>query len=297
VASAAEPIIEVAVREGDAVTRGQVLVRLDPRRHSARVEAAEARAARAEARLAELERGGREERREQARADVAAARSELEQALLDRARAAALVEEGVQPQAELDVTTTRVETAEARLRRERAALDEMVSGATTEELRQARSELDAAVAELADLEVELERLTVRAPVDARVDALPFEVGEAPGVGATLVVLLSSGPPYARIYVPEPELARATVGTPARVEADATTRAGERESLEGRVRFVSREATFTPHYALSERDRHRLAFVAEVEITGPSVEAARDLPAGLPVRVELLREEPAASRPP
>ena len=289
VAPVSEPIVELSVEPGDLVGSGDALARLDPSRYEARLEAARARARRAEARLQELERGGREERREQARAAIAATRSELEQVLLDAARAEALVAQGVQAQAALDTARTRVRTTEARLEEQRAALDELVSGATLEELRQARSELDAAIAETVDLEIALDRLIVRAPVDGRVDAVPYEVGEQPPAGARLVVLLARDAPYARVYVPEPRLAGVRVGAPARIEADALREGVGSEALTGRVRFVSREATFTPHYALSERDRHRLAFVAEVELTAESAALARDLPVGLPVRVELVPE--------
>jgi HlyD family secretion protein len=54
-----------------------------------------------------------------------------------------------------------------------------------------------------------------------------------------------------------------------------------DAFEGRVRTVSSEAVFTPYFALTERDRSRLAFVAEVDLIG---ETAARLPVGLPVEV-------------
>ena len=278
VASASEPIAELFVHEGDRVKRLQPLGRLDDRRGVARLAGAEARVRRAEARLAELERGARSEQRAQVVARLAADRAELAQARLDHERAARLVASEVLPQEEADLTATRLDAARAKLAEDEAALDEMVSGATAEELRQARADLEAAEADAASLRVDLERMSPVAPVDARVDAVPYRVGELPGAGATLFVLLSSARPHARVHVPEDELARAAVGTAATVEAD-----GLDAPLSGCLRFVSREAAFTPHFALSEHDRHRLSFVAEVELTG---ESADDLPTGLPVRVQL-----------
>ena len=54
-----------------------------------------------------------------------------------------------------------------------------------------------------------------------------------------------------------------------------------QSFEGRVRFVSREAAFTPYFALTERDRGHFTYVAEIDLVE---DAARDLPTGLPVEV-------------
>jgi len=53
-----------------------------------------------------------------------------------------------------------------------------------------------------------------------------------------------------------------------------------------VRSVSSEASFTPYAALTEQDRGRLVFVAEIDLEG---EAAAELPAGVPVQVEFLFE--------
>jgi len=60
-----------------------------------------------------------------------------------------------------------------------------------------------------------------------------------------------------------------------------------------VRTVSHDAAFTPYYALTERDRGRLSFVAKVDLEG---DAARQLPTGLPLEVELGPIETASSKP-
>ena len=50
-----------------------------------------------------------------------------------------------------------------------------------------------------------------------------------------------------------------------------------------MRYVSSEAAFTPYYALNARERSRLAYLAEVELTEAD---ATTLPTGLPVEVIL-----------
>jgi len=60
--------------------------------------------------------------------------------------------------------------------------------------------------------------------------------------------------------------------------------GVAEVLPGRVRTVSQEAAFTPYYALTERDRGRLSYVAKIDLEG---DAARGLPTGLPLEAELV----------
>ncbi|MGB7737546.1 MAG: hypothetical protein WBM03_00405, partial [Steroidobacteraceae bacterium] len=62
---------------------------------------------------------------------------------------------------------------------------------------------------------------------------------------------------------------------------AATVDGHAERIKGTVRYVSAEAAFTPYYALTQKDRSRLAYLAEITLDDP---AARALPAGVPVQV-------------
>ena len=102
-------------------------------------------------------------------------------------------------------------------------------------------------------------------------------------GAALAVVLADGEPWVRVWIPEPVRARVRIGTPARVELD-----GVGATLRGSVREVSREPEFTPHYALTERDRVHLVYEARVTVHDAPV----DLPTGLPARVLLEVEESA-----
>jgi HlyD family secretion protein len=153
----------------------------------------------------------------------------------------------------------------------------LLDGTTREELAQAEAQLSEA-----DARVELARIVVRrmdivAPRAGRIDALPYKLGERPPAGATVIVMLADQAPFARIYVPEPMRARVHPGLAARVNVD-----GVAGSFEGTVRYVSADATFTPYFALTQRDRSRLAFLAEVTLTQ---DAARELPSGVPVQVD------------
>ena len=49
-----------------------------------------------------------------------------------------------------------------------------------------------------------------------------------------------------------------------------------------MRYVSSEAAFTPYYALTQEDRGRLSYLAEVTLTDEL--AAARLPSGVPVEV-------------
>jgi len=110
--------------------------------------------------------------------------------------------------------------------------------------------------------------------------LPYKLGERPPAGAAVVVLLADGAPYARVYVPEPLRAGVAAGTAAHIRID-----GQTKDYAGRVRYISSEAAFTPYFALNQKDRSRLSYLAEVTLTE---QGAEPLPVGLPVEVRFER---------
>jgi HlyD family secretion protein len=285
VAEAQETILEIAIREGEAVKSGQLLLRLDPASAAARLEQARGNALSAERRHAELLAGARREQVNEARAVVAgaAARAVTESREFDRVQK--LVVDRLLPDSTLDRQRALRDSAAADERAARDRLAELVNGTRVEVVEQAAAALAAAEAQAAELELSVERHTVRAPRDGVVDALPYELGERPPRGAPVVVLLAAGLPYARVFIPEPRRAAVGAGTPATVRIDGSDRDWRAE-----VRFVSSEAAFTPYYALNARDRGRLSFLAEVVLTEDDAQA---LPTGLPVEVTLAvgRAEP------
>ncbi len=154
---------------------------------------------------------------------------------------------------------------------------ELLNGTRIEQLDQAKAALEVAESARRQLEITDARLVVKATRAGVVDALPYKAGERPPKGTPVVVLLADSAAFARVYVPEPVRARVKPRMRALIHVD-----GIEAPLEGFVRWVASDAAFTPYFALTQRDRSRLAFLAEVEITD---ERVRDMPAGVPVEVE------------
>jgi HlyD family secretion protein len=278
VAEAQETILEIAVREGEAVKSGRLVVRLDPSTAAARLEQARANVTQAERRHAEDVAGARREQVAQARANLAGAAARAETEAREFERVEKLVAQQQLPANLLDRQRALRDSAAADERAARDRLEELVNGTRAEVIDQSAAALAAARAQAAELELALERLTVRAPRDGVVDALPYELGERPPRGAPVAVLLADGAPYARVFIPEARRADVGAGTPATVRFDGSDRAWRAE-----VRYVSSEAAFTPYYALNARERGRLAYLAEVVLTEPE---AAGLPTGIPVEVTL-----------
>ncbi len=272
-----EPLIEIAVVEGETVQAGQLLFRHDPARATTKLAEAGAALAQAQARLDELVRGPRSEQISAARAALDGARQELAFRQADYERAKAVFERKLGSEERLDRARSSLDAARANFDRLQAQLAEKLTGTTIEELAQAEQAVRQAQARRDAAAIDLERQTVVAPANGVVDSRLYEVGERPTAGKPVLVLLPGLQPYARIYVPQDLRVHVAAGNAARVYVD-----GLDDPLDGRVRWVASEAAFTPYYALTERDRGRLSYVAKVDITS----TRERLPDGMPAEVSL-----------
>ncbi len=270
-----EPIRAILVREGDRVRADDALLVQDQARAEALLARAQADEATARAALAEAEKGPRAQAITQARARLEATRSARITARHELDRQASLVERNFGVQNQLDILKGRLDEAKAREEEARALLDELLEGTRNERVDQARSQFAAAVANVRSLQINIDRATVRAPVDGQIDAVPFDLGERPAPGVTVAVLLATAPTYARVHIPEPLRTLLKPGDAALVHMDSHP-----DPLPAVVRWISADASFTPYFALSQHDRTRLSFVAEIDLTDP----AADLPIGVPVEV-------------
>ncbi len=275
-----EPIVEIAVSEGDAVTAGQLLLRQDDTRAKARLAEAEAALAGQQARLDELVRGPRREQIDASRANLEGAVEELAFRKAEHERITEVHARGLASPELLDRAKAALDAATASHKLRAAELEERLTGTTAEELAQAEQAVRQMAARRDTAAIDLARHRTISPVDGVAGTRLFELGERPARGQPVMIVLGGEQPYARVYVPEELRARVGAGTLAVIHVD-----GLEAELEGRVRWVSSEAAFTPYYALTERDRGRLTFVAKVDIV---TERPR-LPDGVPVEVELRVE--------
>lgn len=269
-----EPIASRHVRDGQEVVAGDLLMRQEPARLQARLQQTQAQRNQAAARLAELRRGPRQEAIRETRARLAAAEARAANAQTELERVRDVHGRGLSSEAALDVAETRWKAAAAEQDAVGEELEAQLTGTTIEELEQAEAALAAAEALLAQARLDLERTELRAPVDGIVDKLLFQVGERPPPGTTVAVVLDRSRVFARFYVPEHLRAMVRPGRELRVRVDGV--GGE---MRGTVRWVSADASFTPYFALTEHDRSRLSYLAELDIP-----EAADLPSGVPLAV-------------
>ncbi|MGI9471158.1 MAG: HlyD family secretion protein [Rubripirellula sp.] len=273
-----EPISEIMVKEGEMVAEGKPILRLDTRLQEAQVAQLVAMVAQSEWELKQKQAGYRQEEIATAVAEAEAAKNTRVTRQMEYDREQALFDRNASSDRRIDLTKNALSEAIA----QESALNEqskmLQSGYRQEEIEQAKAGLAGSKAQLLQAQEQLDRYTVRAERAGRLDSLPFKLGDKPPVGAVVSTVLAGDRPWARVYAPEPWVSQLAAGDTVDILID-----GQPKSFSGRVRHVAANAAFTPYYTLSEEDRSRLSYVAEIDLIE---EQAQGLPVGVPVRMRL-----------
>lgn len=274
VAEYSEVITSIDVTEGDSIKAGTSVLQQDTARIDLRIEEAQANIRRIQAILAEQRSGPRKETIDAAKANLHAAQVERDYRVKELERFAGLRARNLTSVESVDSAENFLQAARARIELVSAQLAELEAGTRPEQIEQTNGGLAQARAQLGSLQLDRQRLVVTSTTGGIVDSLLFELGERPRAGDVVAVLLSGEQPYARLYIPEPMRVQIRPGSQLQIAVD-----GLPGTLTGTVRSIESEATFTPYFALNERDRTRLSYVAQVSL--PTL--PQRLPDGIPVQ--------------
>jgi RND family efflux transporter MFP subunit len=202
-------ITEVAVDLGSPINRNQVIARLDPTDFLLRIEQAEAALRQTRARLGLSPDGSDDRVDPEKTAPVKEALAVLEEARLNRERAARLLEKNYISKMDFDSAVSRQLVAESRYQ------------ASVEEVRDRQALLAQRKSELALSRQQLADATLYAPIDGAVRERKTSAGEFLAAGAPVAVIVRTHPLRLKVSVPERDAAAIRVGqvTGVRVEGD------------------------------------------------------------------------------
>ena len=209
-------LVELRVKEGDAVKAGQIVARIDAVQAAASATAANARVKGAEADLRATA-----DSLQAAQADVDAARARAQEARLKLQRTRDLRKDGLVPLAELDSAVAGADTAAAQVKAAEAALSRLQQSREAAGGRVAESRADAA--RVADL---LAKTDIVAPIAGVVTRLPVQEGEmvVMGIqgqlGTTIMTISDLAAIDAEVKVAEADVLRIQIGQPASVTLEA-----------------------------------------------------------------------------
>jgi membrane fusion protein, multidrug efflux system len=147
-------------------------------------------------------------------------------------------------------------------------------------LAEARAQLDAARADVKRMQVEVEKLTIRAPFDSVLEELPAEIGAYLKAGDPVALVVDEDPFLVVAQVSERDIGALTAGQAGHVKL-ATG-----EQLSGRVRFMATASeattrTFRVELEIPNRERRlREGITAELRLPAGATRAHKLTPAVL-----------------
>jgi HlyD family secretion protein len=266
----------LAVREGDKVTAGDVLARVEDDLQQAEVRAAEAQLKQAQAQL-ENARSPLQRPEEIAilEASETRAAAALDLSRIELARQKQLVPKGASSQANLDAAQHDFDQRQAALDEARRRISAARIASRSQEIDAAEQAADAAKAQLEAVRIRLARRALKTPREGTVQTVYYRVGELVPEGRPVVSVLPPGLVKVRFFVPEAALPEVAVGQEIDVTCDGCP------PLKARVSFIADAAEYTPPIIYSREERAKLVYLVEARPTDPA--AARP---GQPVSVTL-----------
>lgn len=288
---------KILVREGDFVTAGDILVRMDTEVLEAQRREAEAQLRRANIAVetARAQVVQRKAEKDAAVAVVAQRQAELDAATRRFMRSEDLAKRGVVPLETLDNDRARYESAKAAFSAAEAqvAAGQSAIGAAESLVVNAEAAVDAAKATIDRIQADIDDSALRSPRDGRVQYLIAQEGEVLPSGGRVLNLVDLSDVYMTFFLPTEEAGRVGIGTEVRLVLDAAPQ----YLIPATVSFVADVAQFTPKTVETKEERQKLMFRVKARISPELLKKyIRHVKTGLP-GVAYVRLDPNAPWPP
>jgi HlyD family secretion protein len=278
-----ERIARMLVEEGDRVHKGQLLAELTTTGFAAIADRAAAQVAAQQAIVDRMLAGSRPEDIRRARADLAAAQAEAEDAARTFARLHALSAKNLASKQQADNAATAAKAAHERVKAAAELLHLAVLGPRREDIAAAQAQLKADQAQLALANYQLSNARLYAPTDGIIRNRILEPGDMAAPLRPVYTLAITDPLWVRAYVPETVLGRIRPGMAATVETDSFPG----KHYRGWVGYISPTAEFTPQSVQTEQMRTQLVYQARVFVCS----GQGQLRLGMPATVTIGLDQP------
>jgi membrane fusion protein YbhG len=264
----------------------------------------------AQAKLDALLAGSRPQEIQQARASVADAKAQNEQAKLDWVRGQELFKNDDISKAQFDQYRMRFDSTSAIVRQAEERLALVVEGPRKEDIESARAEVARAAAAVrlseanrlelkrkeedlvahraeitrsraqeAMTDTQLNDTVAYSPIGGVVLVKSAEVGEVLAAGTTVVSIGDTDHPWLRGYINERDLGRIKLGDEARITTDSFPG----KTYPGRISFIASEAEFTPKQIQTQEERVKLVYRIKIDVDNPR----HELKSNMPVEADIL----------
>ena len=125
----------------------------------------------------------------------------------------------------------------------------------------------------------LENVQIKSPVTGTVLVKAVEEGELVSVGSTVMTVANLTSLELKVYIPEDQVGRIALGRAAVITVDSFPG----QKFEGKVKYISNKAEFTPKNIQTKEERVNQVFEVKIKIPNPDMK----LKPGMPADAEIL----------
>ena len=232
-------VIEIVPHEGDVVSPGEVVARVDTSETEPQLHQAQAAAEVARQTLMTRE------------AEVASDQAQLDLANAEMQRTATLVGKGWATPEKYDQRMQQQKSADAALK------------AAQSQVNEARAAIKTADAKVAELQAVINDSTIKSPVQGRVQYRLVEPGAVLPPGGKIATVIDLSDVYTTVFLPAPQAGRLKVGNDPDA-AHLVIDAYPEYVFPASVSFVAPESQFTPKTVEVQSEREQLYFRVKLQ---------------------------------
>jgi HlyD family secretion protein len=258
-------IKDIFVNEGEFISAGQVLARMDTEQLEAKRRQAEAELKRAVVSVdtAKSLVTQREAEKRTAVAVVAQREAELVAAQRKLARSEHLAQRGVTSQQVLDNDRAAAQAGKAAVAAAQAqvAASEAAINTAKAQVIDANAAVDAARAAIQSITADINDSVLKSPRDGRVQYRVAQPGEVLSAGGRVLNLVDLGDVYMTFFLPTAQAGRVSIGSEVRIVLDAAPQ----YVIPAKATFVADVSQFTPKTVETQEERQKLMFRIKAHI--------------------------------
>lgn len=253
---------KITVVAGGPVIKGQLVAEVKRSDLSSQKERDAMAVLKAEAQLADLTSGAREQEIGDAEIGVRIAQTNYDKANRDYSRYQELFREGAIPASEIERLETALKQSQNQLDSARAKLSLLRSGSRPGQIQAAQAEVERSAAVLQASEALLEDTKIFCPIDGTVLSKNFEEGEFVQAGASVATVVNLSDMWIKVYIPTDDLPKIKTGQEVKF-----TVSGSAAEYKGLIEEIATKGEFTPKTIQTRKERANIVYAVKIRING------------------------------
>ncbi len=250
----------LTIKTGDRVKKNQLVALITRNDLIAQKERDALGVTKAEAQLADLNSGAREQEIKDAEISLNTARTNYAQAQKDYDRIYELYQQGAVSEADYEKAEVAWKQGQNLVDAASSRLSLLKSGSRPEQIKTARAELERSRAILKASEALLEDTKIISPIEGTVLSKNFEPGEYVQAGASIATVADLNDMWIKVYVPTDDLPKIKLG-----QKVTFTVSGSSVEYEGVIEEIADQGEFTPKTIQTKKERTNIVFAVKIRI--------------------------------